>query len=118
MKYRALDDDGDRKFGFSADDFYVDQVEAVAQAIVTRLRLGLGEWFLDTTEGTGWDGKVLGTGTAKTRDLELASRIVETTGVESLTAFSSKYNGNTRLYSVQAGVETIYGSTTSVQVTA
>ena len=60
MRYRKLDARGDMIFGHGSADYYRDQPEAVAQAAVTRLRLKLGEWFADTSDGTNWDGAVLG----------------------------------------------------------
>lgn len=111
MKYRRLDESGDMMFGLGLANFYIDQPEAVGQAIETRLRLQLGEWFLDQTSGTDWDGKVLGTGTQSTRDVEIRARIAETQGVTQLTAFSTGYNGDTRDYLVRATVDTEYGAT-------
>jgi len=116
MRYRKLDADGDFSFGHNMSDFYIDQPEAVGQAIKTRLDLQLGDWFLDTSEGTDWNGQVLGAHTQGTRDVEIRSRVAETQGVQQLRRFETEFDGDTRAYSVQILVDTDYG-TASTTVT-
>ncbi len=108
MKYRKLDVNGDHQFG-RAGIFWQDQVEAVAQAITTRLKLWTNEWFLDLSEGTPYDGQILGHHTQGTRDLALKKRIVETPGVTELLVYESNISG--RSLSVFARVATQFGST-------
>lgn len=115
MRYRKMDADGDYVFGGRQADFLKDSPETVAQAVLTRLRLARGEWFLDTTEGTPWD-KVLGKYTAGTYDAAIRQRILGTQGVRELVAYSSSLNSETRALSVTATINTIYGTTT-VQAT-
>lgn len=113
MRYRKLSSEGDYTFGQGNSNFYIDNAEAVGQAIKTRLLLMTGEWFLDINEGTDYSGKILGTGTAATRDLEIKSRILKTPGVKELLGYASKVIE--RKFTVQAVVNTVYG-TTPVQV--
>jgi hypothetical protein len=54
MRYRKLDANGDYTFGGGSNDFLVNTPETVAQAVMTRLNLLQGEWFLDTTAGMPW----------------------------------------------------------------
>jgi hypothetical protein len=110
MKYRALDAAGDYQFGGGSGQFYQDVPEAVAQAVRTRLGLWAGEWFLDATEGTAWETRVLGTGTAGTRDIEIKTRILETPGVTGIVSYSSDYNADTRAFSISATISTLYGN--------
>lgn len=112
MRYRKLDSQGDMTFGASQADFFRDNPEAVAQAVRTRLGLRLGEWFLNTREGTNYDGAVLGHNTSDTRDLELRSRILGTQGVRRIVEYRSVLDRNTREFRVTAVLDTIYGQTT------
>ena len=107
MRYRQLVD-GDMTFGQGGRNFYVDEPAAVAQAILTRLRLEVGEWFLDVTEGTPYLTKILGYGSAASRDVALRNRILGTEGVISLESYTSALDVNRRL-SVSARAETAYG---------
>lgn len=107
MKYRQLDDDGDFRLGRDAP-FLIDSVEAVAQAIRTRLRLMTGEWFLDLDAGTDYSGSILGYGSQGVRDLEVQQRIMGTPGVLELVSYDSQVTAD-RQFLVQATVSTIYG---------
>lgn len=112
MRYRKLDANGDYTFGHGQSDFYRDSPDAVAQAVETRLRLFTGEWFLDTTAGTPWRTQVLGKYTSNIRDFVLKQQIANTQGVQSLDSYSSSVDPNTRRFSVQATITTIYGTAT------
>lgn len=108
MKYRKMSPSGDYVFG-SGSQFLENSPEAVAQAILTRVRLFVEEWFLDLKEGLDLK-RILGVRTAATRDAEVKRRIVGTPGVKSLVAYSSTVRG--RSFSVSATVNTIYGPLT------
>lgn len=111
MRYRKEDADGDYVFGRQELDFLTDSPEAVAQAVNTRLQLFKGEWFVDTSDGTPWRTEVLGKNTATTYDAAIRQRILRTPGVLRLTAYSSSVSTDTRNLSVNATIDTIYGST-------
>jgi hypothetical protein len=111
MRYRKEDANGDYVFGNQGADFYRDQPEAVAQAVKTRLGLYTGEWFLDTTDGTPWRTEVLGKYTKDTYDAIIKARILDTQGVDEILAYSSSFDGNTRVLSISATINTIYGQT-------
>lgn len=112
MRYRKLDQNGDYQFGNGGADFWKDQPEAVAQSVQTRLFLFRGEWFLDSTEGMTWKTEVLGVRTANTRDPAIRRRVLGTTGVKAITAYSSNLNRDTRAFSVNLTIDTIYGAAT------
>lgn len=116
MRYRKLDANGDYTFGRGQADFYRDQPEAVSQAVQTRLELFTGEWFLDTTDGTPWRTDVLGKYTQGAYDSIIKDRILTTEGVQSIDAYSSTLDRQTRKLSVNASISTIYGTAT-VQAT-
>lgn len=115
MRYRKLDANGDYSFGRGQADFWIDQPEAVAQSVKTRLKLWQNEWFLDLSEGTPYATEVLGRYTGNTRDPALRARILTTAGVTALVSYSSAHSGETRDFSVNAAIATIY-SKTPIQV--
>ncbi|MEI9625786.1 hypothetical protein [Phytobacter diazotrophicus] len=112
MRYRREDDNGDYTFGQGDDTWLINSPEAVAQAIKTRFELWYGQWFLDTTEGTPWIQSVLGKQRPEVYNLAIRQRILETAGVNSITAFDTTVNTSTRRVLFTATVETLYGTTT------
>lgn len=109
MKYRILSSTGDMTMGGGLASFYINSPEAVAQAVKTRLLLFLSEWFLDTTDGTDWFGRVLGKYTQGTRDAVIRERILDTLGVNTILTYSSSFNSATRTFTVNASLDTVYG---------
>ena len=113
MKYRELAEDGDYQFS-GTTPFLTNTPAAVAQAILTRLRLHAGEWFLD--DRVGFDlQKVLGERTQTTRDDEVKRVIAGTQGVTAIVGYGSQVSPDRR-FSVQATVDTLYGRTTITEV--
>ena len=111
MRYRALSDTGDYTFGAGPANFLVDTPEAVAQSVLTRLRLWQGEWFLDVTVGTPWLQQILGTGKGKAlRDLAIQTRVLQTTGVSGINTYESIVDPTTRKMSIKMTLTTIYGN--------
>lgn len=110
MRYRKLNVNNDYLFGGGSANFYINQPEAVGQAVLTRLELQLGEWFLDPLDGTPWNTQVLGHNTAGTRDLIIQERTLGTQGLSTINQFYSFTDPNTRTYSAQETVTTIYGA--------
>jgi hypothetical protein len=110
MRYRKLDANGDMTFGRNQDNIWRDVPDAVGQAVLTRLRLQQGDWFLDRREGTPWKTKVLGKYTQSTKDPVIRARIVGTRGVSRLLAYASQtVMDPDRTFHVQATIDTIYG---------
>ena len=109
MTVRLLDADGD--ISTSGQQFATGR-EEIAQTVQTRLRLFLGEYFRDVTDGTPWWESILGKeGTLSSKEAIIKSRIIRTEGVEQLIEFSTDFDINTRAYSVSAGILTPYGET-------
>lgn len=116
MRYRKLTSSGDYSFGQGNANFWINVPDAPAQAVKTRLLLITGNWFLDITEGTDYAGKILGKNTASSRDLELKDRILGTAGVQALLGYNSSLV--LRDFVVQAQVQTVYGQSQIIEVTA
>ncbi len=112
MRYRKQDEQGDYSFGSGLNDFHIDRAEAIAQAIETRLKLWVGEWFADTSDGTGWSQAILGKLSKNLYELTLRQRVLETYGVTSIESFQSALDRETRRLTVSMTVNTIYGQTT------
>lgn len=112
MRYRKLDAAGDMSFGKGQADFHINVPEAPAQAVKTRLALWVGDWFLDLAEGMAWKTKVLGKYTGPTRDVVVRARILGTQGVTAITAYSSNLDRDTRAFSANVSITTVYGETT------
>lgn len=110
MRYRKLDQNGDMLFGAQQADFYRDRPEAVAQAVLTRLRLWVGEWFLDTSEGTPYQQAILGTNKRETIEPALRERILETQGVTGIEEFELVIDPDNRVATMNAVINTEYGS--------
>ncbi|HCT3679237.1 TPA: hypothetical protein OTU09_001781 [Acinetobacter baumannii] len=109
MRYRKLSSDGDYVFGSGKNDFLSNSPETVAQAILTRLKLWLGEWFANTSDGTGWNQSIVGKHSKNLYELTLRQRVLETPGVSSVADFQSSLDPETRHLSVSMVVNTIYG---------
>jgi hypothetical protein len=112
MRYRKLTEDGDYRFGKSQGDLYKDTPEAPGQAAFTRLVLFAGDWFLDITEGTPWRTEVLGKYTSAAYDPIIKDRLLGTQGVTGISRYASQKAPNTRKLTVEATLNTQYGTTT------
>lgn len=110
MRYRKLNSAGDYTLGHGPVDFWRDVPQAPAQAVATRLRLLAGEWFLDFTEGTPYQGGVLGKHTQATYDPIIRDRILGTEGVTAILDYQSLFDGDARALTVSASIDTIYGT--------
>lgn len=111
MRYRKLDSDGDFSFGSNLNNFHIDSAEAVGQSVLTRLKLWIGEWFADTSDGTGWNQSVLGKRSKSLYELTLRQRVLSTFGVVSIENFQSNLDTKKRHLTVSMTINTIYGST-------
>lgn len=110
MRYRKLDINGDMTFGNQQADLYRDSPEAVAQAVWTRLRLWVGEWFIDTTEGTPYQQAALGTGKRETISPAIRQRILETENVISIETFDMVINPDSRAATISTTINTAFGA--------
>lgn len=110
MRYRRLDPvTGDYVFGQGQSDFFVNQPEAVAQYVYTRLMLWQGQWFYDTTQGTPWQTDVLGERTRFTRDVVVHDTVLNTPGVADIVSYNSVINRDTRTFTAGMRIDTVYG---------
>lgn len=111
MRYRKLSSSGDYSFGNGQLDFYRDVPEAVGQAVKTRLQLWLGEWFLNTQEGTPYMLGILGKHSKEVADVTIQDRVEGTQGMVNISQYESEINPDTRAMTVNLEINTIYGPT-------
>lgn len=112
MRYRKLSAEGDYVLG-GQSAFLINSPETVAQAVLTRLKLWRGEWFVDTRDGTPYLQQILGERrVGRNPDAAIRARILGTEGVREIVDYSSQFDGDTRRLVFSATISTIYGTTT------
>jgi hypothetical protein len=113
ITYRKLDANGDPLCGNGQYSF-VSDLQAVAQAILTRLKLLQGEWWEDSATGTPLFQSMLGVaGSGKHPQvitLLIQQRILGTPYVREVNNVSGSYNATTRAFSFYCTVQTQFGS--------
>lgn len=112
MRYRRLGANNEPAMGQSRQDF-VSDVEAVGQAIVTKLRLFKGEWWEDTNIGLPLWQSMLGIIGVKKEAIDqiLQNSILQTPGVRRIIFMSSIFNRDSRDYDFSISVSTVFGET-------
>jgi hypothetical protein len=122
FRYRQLDYNlanpqavgGDMTFGRGGFNFLVDNPTAVAQAVLTRLNLWMGEWFLNRQSGTPWLQQILGHSPARgLPDAAIRARILGTPFVTRMESYSSEYNSTYRTFVVSCQLYTAFGQVTT-----
>jgi hypothetical protein len=120
MRVRKLDSNWDLVFGSSQQDFLVNSPDAVAQAVKQRILLFTNEWWENQNAGIPMFTEILGKPGSGTNiqniDLIINNCILQTQGVSGISIQYSTFNSNTRKYTYQCTVDTIYGKT-SISVT-
>lgn len=107
MTVRRLDANGDI---VTSGTQFTNEASEIAQTISTRLRLFLGEYFRNINEGTPWFQSILNKrGTLSSKDAIIKQRITRTEGVIQLLSYKADYDIDSRVYSIQAVVNTQYG---------
>lgn len=116
MLYRRQDKNGDYILGQGTSQFLTG-VDAVAQAILTWIKLLYGEWWENVNEGTPLWQSILGQPGSEDnlnsidniiKDRILSVRQDDIPLVSSIDSYERTYNTNTRSYSFTAIVTTIY----------
>lgn len=111
MRYRKLSPLGDYTFGAGLKNFYIDVPAAVGQACLTRLKLWLGEWSFDTTQGTTYLDGILGKHTKENADQVIQARIIGTQNLTNIQNYESILDTTKRSLSVKVTINTDFGPT-------
>lgn len=112
-------------FGQGQGNFFIDNPDAVAQIIGTRLQLWRGQWFLSLSDGIPYVQKIVSKGppNAPPNAVSLASSILRSAvaaspGVQSIGSFSVGYDPSTRAFTATiSDVNTIFGMIDQTTVT-
>lgn len=114
MKYFRLDSQGDMTFGFGDQDF-VNDTDAVKQAIKTRLELYLGTFWRDLEDGLPMFQQILAQPGSQEHitliDNIIKDRVLGTQDVTSIVTFNSAFNPNTRQYTAEIFAQSSYSTT-------
>ena len=107
MIYRQLSPSGDYTIGNKTA--FISDSEAVQQAVLTRLRLLIYEWWEELEDGVPYWQQIIAQ-----RDLEAAKKIIrdriaQTPKVVAILTFETDWNNETRTLKITAGVQSEYG---------
>lgn len=86
----------------TSGDHFVTGKEETRQACISRLRLFLGEYFLDATDGTPWFQSILGKASRDIAEANIKQRILGTRGVIAINSFEMTSDTRSRKISVVA----------------
>ena len=113
IRYRALDANGDPMWGGGQSNFLAD-VDAVAQAIQTRILLLYGEWFEDLSIGTPLFQSMLGSpgNNVQAVSLLIQQRILGAPYVNSVSNVQTGYDPASRTGAFFALAQTKFGTVT------
>lgn len=88
----------------TAGEHFTTGKEETRQAIICRLRLFLGEYFLDATAGTPWFQSILGKASREVAEINIKQRIINTPGVLGISEFDLTFETKERRIVVTAAV--------------
>jgi hypothetical protein len=118
MRYRKQTSTGDMVRGQGSLDFYIDEPNAVGQAVKTRLQLNLGSFWRDLNDGLPLFQSIAGRPGSpeylQSVDTIIQDRIKGTQGVTSIISYESSFNSATRSYRFDATVQTVYSQSTVI----
>ncbi|HBC9239942.1 TPA: hypothetical protein KE809_003418 [Klebsiella oxytoca] len=86
----------------TSGDHFVTGKEETRQACISRLRLFLGEYFLDATDGTPWFQSILGKASRDIAEANIKQRLLGTRGVIAINSFEMTSDTKERKISVVA----------------
>lgn len=112
ITYRQIDASGEPQFGQGFSNYLTD-IDAVAQAIRTRLLLFLKEWWSDQNDGLPLWQEILGQAKGNNQqavNLILSQRIFGTPYVTGITDVQSSYSSASRGYTFACKVQTQFGT--------
>lgn len=120
ITYRAIDPATYEPIFGQGQSNFISDLDAVAQAIGTRLRLFQSEWWAAQQDGLPLWQSILGVGGAarnqETINLAIVQRISATPYVVGINSIQSSFNSITRSFSFSAKVQTQFGVVALVNI--
>jgi len=95
---------------------FVEGKEFTAQSVSARLKLFLGEYFPDVTDGTPWFQSILGKTPTDVAEINVKQRIVTSPGVAGIRAFSFELDTATRDVQISATVINESGEDSEINI--
>lgn len=86
----------------TSGDHFITGKEETSQACICRLRLFLGEYFLDATDGTPWFQSILGKSSRDIAEANIKQRILSTKGVLAINTFDMDSDPRKRTFTIRA----------------
>ena len=114
MIHRAIDDDGDIRFGQGVASYARDD-QAIAVNIRTRLLSWAGDCFFALNEGIDWISR-LDKGQEKNLEVEIQSNILQAYGVVGINSMTAALDRATRKITITADIQTIYSPSFQILV--
>ena len=108
MRYRVLDENGD--FTIGNEHAYIEGADAVRQAVRTRLRLLVYEWWEDIEDGVPYWQQIIASRDVKAAQQIIRERIQQTPGVLSILSFDPEWNNENRTLTIRAAIQSTYGA--------
>lgn len=108
MRYRALDENGD--FTLGNGHAYIEGADAVRQAVLTRLRLLVYEWWEDIEDGVPYWQKIIASRDVKAAEQIIRDRIQQTPHVLSILSFDPEWDNENRTLTIRAAIQSDYGA--------
>lgn len=115
MRVRRIDANNDWTFGRGRNS-YAATSESVGQRVRTRLQSFMGDWFLDLDHGLPWFARFEKPADLALLEADVKRCVLETPGVQALTAFSIALDPDTRKCTIAVTATDIYGG--ELQVSA
>ena len=91
---------------------YISDAVAVQQAVQTRLRQLIYEWWEDIEDGTPWWQKIIASRDIETAKRLIRERIAQTEHVISILSFDPEWDNEKRILTISCAIQTDYGPIT------
>jgi hypothetical protein len=107
MIYRKLTEDGDMTLGNK--QAYISDIDAVKQAVITRLRQLIYEWWEQIEDGVPYWQQIIAQRDIQTAEKLIRERIARTDHVVSILSFDPTWDNEKRHLTIACAIQSDYG---------